>query len=194
VSGIAAAGGTAFAVQAELGTSDAVHQLLTRLDAGLADQGLPPELDVLVNNAAIALPGPVEAIDPGAFDHLLAVNVAAPFFLIQGALTRMRDGGRIVNVSSGVTRVAMPENIAYAMSKGALDILTRTLAKGVGARGITVNAVSPGVVDTDANACWLRDNPGAQAFVSRRPRWDVWAGPTTWPTRWRSWCRRTAAG
>jgi 3-oxoacyl-[acyl-carrier protein] reductase len=100
------------------------------------------------------------------FDAVFAVNVRAPFFIVQQGLDRIRDGGRIVNISSGVTRIAYPETIAYSMTKGALNTFSLTLAKALGARNITVNSVSPGIVDTDVNADWLRDNPGAWAHAA----------------------------
>jgi NAD(P)-dependent dehydrogenase (short-subunit alcohol dehydrogenase family) len=99
---------------------------------------------------------------------MFAVNVRAPFFLVQEALERLRDGSRIVNVSSAVTRTAYPEVIAYALTKGALNTLTLTLAQELGPRGITVNAVSPGTIDTDVNASWLRDAPDAQRLVAEQ--------------------------
>jgi NAD(P)-dependent dehydrogenase (short-subunit alcohol dehydrogenase family) len=106
----------------------------------------------------------VEQTSPELFERLFAVNVRAPFFIIQKALPLMPDGGRIINVSSAVSRVAMPE-VAYAMTKGAIDVLSRTLANAAGTRGITVNAVAPGVTDTDMNA-WMRDMPEAAARVA----------------------------
>jgi 3-oxoacyl-[acyl-carrier protein] reductase len=76
------------------------------------------------------------------------VNVRAPFFVIQRALALLGEGGRVINISSADTRVALPEELAYSMSKGAINVLSRTLAEALGPRGITVNAVAPGVTDT----------------------------------------------
>jgi 3-oxoacyl-[acyl-carrier protein] reductase len=137
-----------------------VDQLFADLAVGLGEQ----PLDILVNNAAIGAPGTIEKTTPELFERLFAVNVRAPFFITQRALPMLSDGGRIINISSSVTRVAMPE-IAYAMTKGALDVLGRTLANAVGERGITVNTVAPGVTETDMNA-WLRDMPEAKAGVA----------------------------
>ncbi|MFF4958924.1 SDR family NAD(P)-dependent oxidoreductase [Streptomyces sp. NPDC001222] len=80
---------------------------------------------------------------------MVAVNVQAPFILAKEALKRLRDGGRIINISSSVTRIACRDFIASSLTKGAIDTFTRTLAKGVAGRGITVNAVAPGFMDTD---------------------------------------------
>ncbi|MEN7504757.1 MULTISPECIES: SDR family oxidoreductase [unclassified Saccharothrix] len=153
---VAAAGGGAFAVRASL--PDEVDALFADL----------PELDVVVNNAGIGLLNPIEDVTPDEFDEVFGVNVRAPFFVVQRALPLLRDGGRIVNISSGVTRIAFPEGIAYSMTKGALDTFTRTLAQHLGPRGITVNTVAPGVVDTDVNAGWLRGNPEAEAAMAAR--------------------------
>ncbi|GAA4608198.1 NAD(P)-dependent dehydrogenase (short-subunit alcohol dehydrogenase family) [Actinoplanes octamycinicus] len=166
VATIAGAGGQAAAVRAELGTPGDIGTLFAGLERALRDAGREVALDILVNNAGIGLPATIEQVDEAGFDRVFAVNVKAPFFLTQRALPLLRDGGRIINVSSGVTRVAFPEGIAYASTKGALDAFGHSLAKHVGPRGITVNAVAPGVIDTDVNAGWLRDNPGAQATVA----------------------------
>jgi NAD(P)-dependent dehydrogenase (short-subunit alcohol dehydrogenase family) len=154
------AGGQAFAVRAELGRPGDVDTLFAGLTVGLGER----PLDILVNNAAIGAPIPVEKTTPELFERVFAVNVQAPFFIIQRALPLLRDGGRIINISSSATRIAMPE-IAYAMTKGAVDVLGRSLANTVGDRGITVNTVAPGVTETDMNA-WLRDLPEAKAGIA----------------------------
>jgi NAD(P)-dependent dehydrogenase (short-subunit alcohol dehydrogenase family) len=157
VADIERAGGRAFGVQAELGVPGDVDTLFTNLDRGLA--GKP--LDIVVNNAAIILyDANVERATEADFERLFAINVRAPLFIVQRALLRMPDGGRIINVSSGVTWFAIPE-IVYAMSKGALNVMTRSLALTEGRRRITVNNVSPGITETDMNG-WLKSNPDAQ--------------------------------
>lgn len=167
VAAIEDTGGAAVAVQAELGAPGDADRLYAAWESALARRGVPAELDILVNNAAVAVAKPIEAVTEAEFDRLFAVNVRAPFFVVRQGLGRLRDGGRIINLSSGVTRHAAPEIIAYSMTKGALDVFTMTLAKQLGARGITVNAVAPGVIDTDMNASWLRDDPKAQQRVAR---------------------------
>ncbi|MGV4927348.1 SDR family oxidoreductase (plasmid) [Streptomyces sp. BHT-5-2] len=158
-------GGRAFLVAAELGVPGDAEALFASFDAGLAGIGAEPGLDVLVNNAAISLPGHIGEVTPEEFDRTVAINAKAPFFLIQHGLRRMRDGGRIVNVSSAVTTTAFPSTIAYGVSKGALDTLTRTLAADVGERGITVNTVAPGFIETDMNAA-MRATPEAHAALA----------------------------
>ncbi|MYT27769.1 MULTISPECIES: SDR family oxidoreductase [unclassified Streptomyces] len=158
-------GGRAFPVSAELGVPGDAEALFESFDAGLAGIGAEPGLDILVNNAAISLPGHIGEVTPEEFDRTVAINTKAPFFLIQHGLRRMRDGGRIVNISSAVTTTAFPSTIAYGVSKGALDTLTRTLAADLGARGITVNTVAPGFIETDMNAA-MRATPEAHAALA----------------------------
>jgi 3-oxoacyl-[acyl-carrier protein] reductase len=161
VAAIKAAGGQAFPVRAALGVDGDVDTLFAALVDGLA--GRP--LDILVNNAAIAtFTATVEKATREQFDREFAVNVRAPFFIIQRALPLLRDGGRIINISSGVTWYATPQ-IVYSMTKGALNVLGRSLANTVGDRGITVNNVSPGVTDTDLNS-WLHDSDEAASSIT----------------------------
>ncbi|MFC6010804.1 SDR family oxidoreductase [Nocardia lasii] len=164
VAGIEADGGRAFAVRGDLGATD-FATLLADVDAGFADLGAPAGLDILVNNAGMTVMNGVDTMTPAEFDVLFATNVRAPFFLVQGVLDRLRDGGRVVNMSSAVTRIAIPDIAAYTMTKGAIDSFTRVLAQALGPRGITVNAVAPGYVLTDMNA-WLIDNPDGQREAS----------------------------
>ncbi|MFF7411714.1 SDR family oxidoreductase [Streptomyces lydicus] len=162
---IRGAGGRAFIIGAELGVPGDAETLFAAFDDGLAGCGAEPGLDILVNNAAISLPGHIDEVTPEEFDRTLAVNTKAPFFLIQHGLRRMRDGGRIINISSAVTTTAFPSTIAYGVSKGAVDTLTLTLAKDLGARGITVNTIAPGFVATDMNAA-MRATPEAEAALA----------------------------
>ncbi|MET9294729.1 glucose 1-dehydrogenase [Streptomyces sp. NPDC003077] len=164
VAAIEAAGGEAFALQAELGVPGDAAALWAAFDAR-ADG-----LDILVNNAGTTgVRHPIADITERDFDHVFAINTKAPFFVTRLALPRLRDGGRIVNVSTGLTRGgAMPELIAYGMTKGAIDVFTATLAKDLGPRGITVNAVAPGAIDTDMNADWLRADAEARKAVAEQ--------------------------
>ncbi|PNE37512.1 SDR family oxidoreductase [Streptomyces noursei] len=165
VEGIRDNGGRAFLIGAELGVPGDAEALFDSFDAGLATAGAEPGLDILVNNAAISLPGHIGEVTTEEFDRTIAINTKAPFFIIQHGLRRMRDGGRIVNISSAVTSTAFPSTIAYGLSKGAIDTLTRTLAKDVGDRGITVNTVAPGFIETDMNAA-MRSTPEAHAALA----------------------------
>ncbi|MFE3186622.1 SDR family NAD(P)-dependent oxidoreductase [Streptomyces violascens] len=162
VAAIKAKGGSAFTLRAELGVPGDTDTLWQEYDRQILDHAPSAEVDILVNNAGITPRGHIEETTPELFAEAFAVNVQAPFFLTQAGLKRLRDGGRIINVSSGATRIALTDIIAYGMTKGALDTLTLTLAKELGPRGITVNSVAPGIIDTDLNAGWLRGNAEAQ--------------------------------
>ncbi|OKJ50384.1 short-chain dehydrogenase [Streptomyces sp. CB02009] len=158
---IEAAGGSAFALRAELGVPGDADALWAAFDAETdGDHGL----DILVNNAGIAGPGLIHEVEEADYDRVFAVNAKAPFFIIQKGLDRLRDGGRIINISSGVTKVAFPGMTSYAAAKGAVEVLTLTLAQTLGSRGITVNAVSPGTIETDIHP-WMAD-PDAKAHAA----------------------------
>jgi 3-oxoacyl-[acyl-carrier protein] reductase len=161
IGAIEGAGGQAFPVRAPLGVDGDMDTLFTALEDGL--DGRP--LDVLVNNAAIVTyDATIDQATPEQFDREFAINVRAPFFIVQRALPLLRDGGRIINITSGVTWFATPQ-IVYSMTKGALNVLGRSLANTVGERGITVNNVSPGVTDTEMNS-WLHESDDAASGVA----------------------------
>ena len=139
-------GGQAFLVKAELGVDGDIETLFSKLEKGLTG----PQLDILVNNAAVAPQIALDQTTPEEFDRIFAINVRAPFFITQRAIPLMTDGGRIINISSGVTWFATPATV-YSMTKGALNVLSRSLANSLGSRNITVNTISPGITDTDMN-------------------------------------------
>ena len=149
--------GTAFAIGAELRSAASVVKFFEKLDAELNSRFGTNQFDILVNNAAIAPDSSIEDTTEELFDEVFALNAKVPFFMTQKALQRLRNGGRIINVSSGATRIASPKLAAYAMTKGALDVLTLTLAKQLGSRKITVNTLAPGATETDMNAKRLSD-------------------------------------
>jgi len=165
VRAIESRGGKALAVQADLSSLKGVRVLFEATDRGLGELLGGPGFDILVNNAGITRGGTIEETSGTAFDELVAVNLKAPFFIIKEALSRLRDGGRIINLSSGTSLFAYPEELAYAMTKGAVNVLTRALAKQLGPRGITVNAVAPGIIDTGFHGGWLQD-PEAREFAA----------------------------
>lgn len=155
-------GGQAVAIRAELGTVGDVDTLFAGLAAELDDL----RLDILVNNAGGSMKvGSIEGTTPQQFDQLFALNVRAPFFIIQRALPLLPAGGRIINISSADTRIALPAELAYSMAKGAVNVLGRTLAHAVGERGITVNTVAPGITDTEPNA-WIHASPEMESRVA----------------------------
>lgn len=123
-------------------------------------------LDVLVNNAGSGLHAPFESTTEEQLDTMLAIHLKAPFLLTQALLPLLADGARILNVSTGLTRFALPGFAAYAAAKGAVEVLTRYLAKELGPRGISVNTLAPGAIETDFGGGAVRDNPQLNGFVA----------------------------
>lgn len=114
--------------------------------------------DYLVNNAGIGVHAPFATTSEADFDRLMNTNLKGVFFLTQAMLPLLADGGRIVNLSSGLARFSTPGFSAYAVMKGGIEVLTRYLAKELGARGIAVNTIAPGAIETDFGGGVVRDN------------------------------------
>jgi NAD(P)-dependent dehydrogenase (short-subunit alcohol dehydrogenase family) len=115
--------------------------------------------DYLVNNAGNSLHAAFDQTTESQFDEVVNVHFKGVYFLTQKLLPLMKDGGRIVNISSGLARIAIPGSSAYAAAKGAVEVLTRYLAKELGPRRITANVVAPGAIQTDFSGGMVRDNP-----------------------------------
>ncbi|MFB7297714.1 SDR family NAD(P)-dependent oxidoreductase [Streptomyces rubiginosohelvolus] len=147
VGSITRAGGRAFPVLAELGVPGDADTLFEQVTAGLREHTGGTELNILVNNAGILSTMPPEMVTPDDFDRVMAVNAKAPFFVLQRLLPVMPRGGRVINVSTGLTRFANPQEIPHAMAKAALEMITLHYARHLALRHITVNTVAPGVVD-----------------------------------------------
>jgi 3-oxoacyl-[acyl-carrier protein] reductase len=162
------AGGKGALVQGDVSSLEGIRAFLAGVDAALKSNGLPPSIDVLVANAGVLISKPFSETTEADFDSLFDTNVKGVFFLVQGALPRMRDNGRIITLSSGLSRFANPMFTAYSATKGAIDVMTRILAQELGARGITVNAIAPGAIDTDMNAGWLRSEAGRTMLLGRQ--------------------------
>lgn len=143
VSAIEAAGGKALAVQADVSKTAEIRDLFDRTLETYS------QVDILVNNAGVILYKPVAEVTEAEFDNLFAINVKGTFFACQEAAKRMAEGGRIVNFSSSTTAMLLPTYGAYVATKGAVEQLTRSLAKELGDRQITVNVISPGPTDTE---------------------------------------------
>lgn len=115
--------------------------------------------DYLVNNAGTSLHKPFDQTTEAEFDRIVNVHFKGVYFLTQKLIPVMNDGGRIVNISSGLARFSIPGTSAYGAAKGAIEVLTRYLAKELGARRITANVVAPGAIETDFSGGRVRDNP-----------------------------------
>jgi NAD(P)-dependent dehydrogenase (short-subunit alcohol dehydrogenase family) len=124
------------------------------------------DFDFLVNNAGIGVHAPFMETREAQFDQLMSIHLKGPFFLTQKLLPFMRDGGRVLNISSGLARFSMPGYSAYAAMKGAMEVLTRYMAKELGPRCITVNTLAPGAIETDFGGGQVRDNKQLNAFVA----------------------------
>lgn len=125
-----------------------------------------PALDGLINNAGEGLYAMFADTTPADFDQLVNVHLKGPYFLTQALLPLLADGGRILNVSSGLARFSLPGSSAYAMMKGGVEVLTRYLAKELGARGISVNTLAPGAIETDFGGGRVRDDAATNAMVA----------------------------
>jgi 3-oxoacyl-[acyl-carrier protein] reductase len=145
------AGGSAETLSADLEEVESVEQLVTELKQRLGGR----KLDILVNNAAIAELVDFAETDARTLDRHLAVNVRAPFQLTSGLADQLSSGGRVLFTSSVVAKSFFPGAPAYAITKGAIDTLTRHLAGTLGDRGIRVNAIAPGLIETDMSEPWL---------------------------------------
>ena len=122
--------------------------------------------DYLVNNAGTALHNSFDRTTEAEFDQIVNVHFKGVYFLTQKLLPLMNDGGRMVNISSGLARFSLPGSSAYGAAKGAVEVLTRYLAKELGARGITANVVAPGAIETDFSGGMVRDNPAINKQVA----------------------------
>ncbi len=160
---ITEAGGAAQAYPADASSAEAGGALVRRV---VADHG---GLDILVNNAGVYVTGPVTETSDQDYAANLDVNLRGSFVTIREAAKHLRDNGRIVNVGSVVGKVGMPGHSIYGASKAAVTLLAKAVAKEVGGRGITVNTVHPGPIDTDMNPADPEQNPMAETMAGMTP-------------------------
>ncbi|GGY96987.1 SDR family NAD(P)-dependent oxidoreductase [Pseudoduganella plicata] len=159
VAEIESLGRKALAFQLDVGDTTTFEPFATQLREALREHWQRDHIDHLVNNAGHGDYALLGETGEAQFDRLVDVHFKGVYFLTQALLPLMADGGRIVNLSSGLTRVAFPGYAAYAAVKGAVEVLTRYFAKELGARGIAVNTVAPGAIETDFGGGAVRDNP-----------------------------------
>lgn len=159
-------GGKAVALQLDVGMVATFPDFIARLEAALQSRWQRCTVDYLLNNAGIGIHADFAETTEAQFDQLLNIHLKGVFFLTQAVLPLIADGGRILNVSTGLTRFALPGFAAYAAMKGGVEVLTRYLAKELGPRGIAVNVLAPGAVETDFGGGTVRDNAGMNAFVA----------------------------
>lgn len=159
VAEIEALGRKAIAFQLDTGNVAAFAPFARKLKTALRETWQRDTFDHLVNNAGHGDYAAISETTEAQFDRLVNVHFKGVFFLTQTLLPLIKDGGRIVNTSTGLTRFAYPGYAAYAAVKGAVEVLTVYLAKELGRRGITVNTVAPGAIETDFGGGAVRDNP-----------------------------------
>lgn len=165
VAAVEQAGARAVAIQLDTGNTAAFPGFVSEVRRALASWGVE-RIDFLVNNAGTSHHGAFSEVTEDDFDALYRVHLKGVFFLTQALLPVIADGGRIVNVSSGLTRIIYPGSAAYGVMKGAVEVLTRYLAKELGERRIAVNVVAPGAVQTDFSGGMVRDNPEINRRIS----------------------------
>ncbi len=138
---------------------------LDRVREVLKNKWSANKFDFLINNAGMGATLPFSTVTEADFDSFLNVHFKVVYFLCQKSLPILNDGGRIINISTGTTRIVVPGYSVYASMKGAIETFTKYLAKETGQRGITVNVVAPGAIETDFNNGALRSNPERKAMM-----------------------------
>jgi NAD(P)-dependent dehydrogenase (short-subunit alcohol dehydrogenase family) len=163
---VEALGRKAVALRLDAGDSASFPAFAARVKDALAVTWRRERFDYLVNNAGNGVHASFAETTEAQFDQLVAVHLKGTFFLTQKLLPLIADGGRIVNTSSGLARFALPGYAAYAAMKGGVEVLTRYLAKELGARGIAVNTIAPGAIETDFGGGAVRDNAQLNAAIA----------------------------
>ncbi|MEP8732104.1 SDR family oxidoreductase [Enterobacter hormaechei] len=151
-------GGKAAALQLNVGDTASFSRFAQKVKDTLKHVWQRDTFDYLVNNAGTGLYAPYTETTEAQFDDAMNIHFKGPFFLTQQLLPLIKDGGRILNVSSGLARFTQPGSGTYAAMKGAMEVLTRYQAKELGARGISVNIIAPGAIETDFGGGRVRDN------------------------------------
>ena len=166
VAEIEALGGRAHMLQMDVSDSSSFDAFSAQLAQTLGDVFQVSQFDFLVNNAGVGIYNSFAETSEAQFDQLVDIHFKGPFFLTQKLLPLLADGGRIVNVSSGLARFSLVGYAAYASMKGAIEVWTRYLAKELGPRGINVNVLAPGAIATDFGGGATRDNPEVNQMIA----------------------------
>ncbi|MGB7891319.1 MAG: SDR family oxidoreductase [Microcoleus sp.] len=166
VSAIAEIKAKAVALQLDTSNTKSFDGFVEQVKQSLQDKWQTEHFDFLVNNAGVGVHASFADTTEDDFDRLMNIHVKGVFFLTQKLLPLINDGGRIVNISSGLARFTLPGYAAYASMKGAIEVLTRYMAKELGQRQIAVNVVAPGAIETDFNGGAVRDNPEINSFIA----------------------------
>ncbi|SBJ98795.1 oxidoreductase [Klebsiella pneumoniae] len=156
----------AAALALNVGDSTTFDAFASEVAQVLAQKWGRTTFDYLLNNAGIGLNAPFAETSEAQFDELMNIQFKGPFFLTQRLLPLLQDGGRILNVSSGLARFALPGYAAYAAMKGAMEVLTRYQAKELGGRGISVNIIAPGAIETDFGGGEVRDKAEVNRHIA----------------------------
>lgn len=163
---IEALGRRAVALRLDVADSASFATFAAQVKAALSEVWQREHFDYLVNNAGIGTHASFEETNEEQFDELMNIHLKGPFFLTQKLLPLIADGGRIVNISTGLARFTLLGHAAYAAMKGGIEVLTRYLAKELGARRIAVNVVAPGAIETDFSGGLVRDNAQVNSMVA----------------------------
>ena len=166
VAEIESLGGRAAMLQLDVGQSEGFAAFSGEVAKVLNEHFDRPRFDFLVNNAGVGVHANFVDTTVAQFDLLMNIHLKGPFFLTQTLLPLMNDGGRIINISSGLARFSLPGYGAYAAMKGAMEVLTRYQAKELGERGIAVNILAPGAIETDFGGGAVRDNSAVNQMVA----------------------------
>ncbi|SFW79898.1 SDR family NAD(P)-dependent oxidoreductase [Chitinophaga sancti] len=160
------AGQRAAVLQLNTATASSFNNFVTSFTTILKDTFQATQFNYLINNAGIGLHANFADTTEAQFDEIMNIHLKGPFFLTQKLLPLLADGGVIINVSSGLARFTLPGSSAYAAMKGAIEVLTRYQAKELGSRGIRVNTIAPGAIQTDFGGGVVRDNADLNKMVA----------------------------
>lgn len=166
VAEIVAMGRKAIALQLDVADASNFSGFAHHVTEVLKSHWQREHFDFLVNNAGTGIHAPFMETTEVMFDQMVNIHLKSVFFLTQKLLPLISDGGRIINISSGLARFALPGYSAYAAMKGGIEVLTRFMAKELGARKITVNTVAPGAIETDFGGGTVRDNKNINDYIA----------------------------